>query len=142
MVDARRVVMAGVVLLLGYATPHAAVDPARRCANAKLRAAARMVRAYYDCYAQRAADGQAVDPSCLFAAHALLPPFIAAADAIGPCPGEAEAINNAICVPDLSGGEPRCWSKKYIAAATKFTARLRCHAKALRAGRQPTPECF
>lgn len=133
--------LAVLVVLLSMPTTILA-DPGDRCTRAKLLAAARYTRAYYDCYVAAASAGLDPAPACLFAAADRGRAGLAAADGRGPCPGTPDAVVNALCVPFIPAGDPACRAAKLRAAGSRSRQRLRCHAAALRRGGSPPPRCL
>ncbi len=93
-------------------TAGAATDPAARCTEAKIKAAAKKTSSKLKCHAAAAAKATAVDPSCLMKAEAKFSTAWARAEAKGGCitTGDESAVEGKVdaCVADVVSALRAC----------------------------------
>jgi hypothetical protein len=102
----RRVLM---ILLMGIlaagthlpSRAHAASDPARKCAAAKVKAASQKAARKLDCYRHAVALGLGVDPTCLARAEAKFNAAFASAESRGGCVTTIDAATIEGAVDDF-----------------------------------------
>ncbi|UCE85682.1 MAG: hypothetical protein JSU66_15345 [Deltaproteobacteria bacterium] len=136
----RTILLTSLVVLLpiGFASPAAAVEPAARCIDAKLVAAAWHAKATLACHARAVEKGVPVDGACLARSDARLAKSFARAESPGACPtlGDADRVrrlseglvNRAVAALVVDGAvRSVCTSGKLSAGGKRVLALAQAH---------------